>query len=64
MSQETISSLLVELGLDTKDFDTSLRNVNKSTKQMEQSFNGAKKALALSEKGVKIILKLLILVRV
>lgn len=53
MSQETISSLLVELGLDTKDFDTSLKNVNKSTKQMEQSFNGAKKALALSEKGIE-----------
>lgn len=53
MSQETISSLLVELGLDTKDFDTSLKNVNKSTKQMEQSFNGAKKSLALSEKGVE-----------
>lgn len=53
MSQETISSLLVELGLDTKEFDTSLKNVNKSTKQMEQSFNGAKKALALSEKGIE-----------
>lgn len=53
MSQETISSLLIELGLDTKDFDTSLKNVNKSTKAMEQSFNGAKKALALSEKGVE-----------
>ena len=53
MSQETISSLLVELGLDTKDFDTSLKNVNKSTKIMEQSFNGAKKALSLSEKGVE-----------
>lgn len=53
MSQETISSLLVELGLDTKDFDKSLKNVNKSTKTMEQSFNGAKKALSLSEKGVE-----------
>lgn len=53
MSQETISSLLVELGLDTKDFDTSLKNVNKSTKAMEQSFNSAKKALVLSEKGVE-----------
>lgn len=53
MSQETISELLVSLGLDTKDFDKSLKNVNKSTKQMEQSFNGAKKALALSEKGIE-----------
>ena len=53
MSQETISSILVELGLDTKDFDTSLKNVNKSTKAMEQSFNSAKKTLALSEKGVE-----------
>ncbi len=53
MSQEIISELLVSLGLDTKDFDTSLKNVNKSTKQMEQSFNGAKKALALSAKGLE-----------
>lgn len=53
MSQETISELLVSLGLDTKDFDTSLKNVNKSTKQMEQSFNGVKKALSLSEKGIE-----------
>lgn len=53
MSQETISELIVSLGLDTKDFDTNIKNVNKSTKTLEQSFNNAKKALALSERSVE-----------
>ncbi|SCH67751.1 Phage-related minor tail protein [uncultured Clostridium sp.] len=53
MSQETISELLVQLGLDTSDFDNNIKNVNRSTKQLETAFNGAKKALALSEKGVE-----------
>lgn len=53
MSQETISELIVSLGLDTKDFDTNIKNVNKSTKTLEQSFSNAKKALALSERGVE-----------
>ncbi|MGL5642083.1 MAG: phage tail tape measure protein, partial [Paraclostridium sp.] len=50
---EVISNLMVELGLETKDFESSLKDVNRATKQMETSFNGAKKALALSEKGVE-----------
>lgn len=50
---EVISSLMVELGLETKDFENSLKDINRATKQMETSFNGAKKALALSEKGIE-----------
>ena len=51
-SQETVAELLVSLGLDTGQFDKSLQEVNRSTKQMETAFNQAKKALNLSEKGI------------
>ena len=52
-SQETVAELLVSLGLDTRQFDKSLQEVNRSTKQMETAFNQAKKALSLSEKGIE-----------
>lgn len=50
MSQEVINNLVVELGLDSKEFESGLKNVNKSTKLLEQNFNGAKKALNVVEK--------------
>ncbi|CEP39722.1 phage tail tape measure protein [Paraclostridium sordellii] len=50
---EVISSLLVELGLDSKDFESSLKDVNRATKQMETAFNSSKKTLALSEKSIE-----------
>ena len=50
--QQTISELIVSLGLDSKDFDSGIQNVNKSTKQMEQAFRNSKKALELSEKSI------------
>lgn len=50
--QQTISELIVSLGLDSKDFDSGIQNVNKSTKQMEQAFRNNKKALELSEKSI------------
>lgn len=52
-NQETVAELLVSLGLDTGQFDKSLQEVNRSTKQMETAFNQAKKALSLSEKGIE-----------
>lgn len=53
MSQEQIAELLVSLGLDSRNFDKSIKEVNRTTSQMEKSFNNAKKALELSEKGVE-----------
>lgn len=53
MSQEQIAELLVSLGLDSRNFDKSIKDVNRTTSQMEKSFNNAKKALELSEKGVE-----------
>lgn len=50
---EVISSLLVELGLDSKEFESSMKDVNRATKQMETAFNSSKKALALSEKSME-----------
>ena len=44
-SQETVAELLVSRGLDTGQFDKSLKEVNRSTKQMEPAFNQAKAAL-------------------
>ena len=50
---EVINNLLVELSLDSKDFESGLKDVNRATKQMETAFNASKKALALSEKGIE-----------
>lgn len=50
---EVISSLLVELGLDSKEFESGLKDVNRATKQLETAFNSSKKALALSEKSME-----------
>lgn len=50
---EVINNLLVELSLDSKDFESGLKDVNRATKQMETSFNASKKALALSEKSME-----------
>lgn len=45
--QQTISELIVSLGLDSKDFDSGIQNVNKSTKQMEQAFRNSKKSFRI-----------------
>lgn len=50
---EVINNLLVELSLDSKDFESGMKDVNRATKQMETAFNAIKKALALSEKGIE-----------
>lgn len=50
---EVINSLLVELGLDSKNFESGLKDVSRATKQMETAFNQSKKALELSEKGIE-----------
>ena len=51
MSQEKISELIVSLGLDSSNFENSIKSINKTTSSMEKSFNNAKKALELSEQG-------------
>lgn len=47
------SELLVSLGIDTKGFDSALKNVTRQTKNLEQSFKESNKALQLSEKSMQ-----------
>ncbi|ALG48578.1 hypothetical protein FORC3_1201 [Clostridium perfringens] len=50
---ETISELLVSLGLDSTQFDKGITNANRSIKSLDKGFKEAQKAIKLNENSLE-----------